>query len=195
MNQKKKIPLNSIAVLDKGYVSLHSACPSNEQIKKLRYDFLRGQLSDQLLISSYLNIQIKCPLFVQLNLANHLLHITTNKNRQELSAYIPDLSDIAGKDLQTNQDILNNIEQTTEALLLNPRAYQADGCDMFIAQILSPINIYNECLVSGTLQQWLMFVKQRNLPAPIEQYRRAIEEIIWAEWSEIEELLERTVNG
>jgi hypothetical protein len=190
-----KIPINSIAVLDKGYVALHSSSPSNEQLKQIRYNFLRGQLTDQLLVSSYLTVQIKCPLFVQLNLANHLLHIITNKSRQNVSAYITDIGDIGARDLQTSKEILSNIEQTTEALLLNPRAYQSDGCDLFIAQILAPISVYNECLVSGTLQQWLLFINQPHLPAPINEYRKAIKDIIWAEWSEIEELLERHVNG
>jgi hypothetical protein len=66
-----------------------------------------------------------------------------------------------------------------------------DGCDLFIAQVNYPLSVYNTIIVSGSLSQWLDYINREGLPTPIEQYRRAIEAAILAEWDMTWEL----VNG
>jgi hypothetical protein len=102
-------------------------------------------------------------------------------------AFIPTVADIGAESLSSNEDIQRNIEMTTEALLINPIAYQMDGCDTFISQIISPISVYNVLMVSGSLRQWTSYVLRNNLPASIEAYRKAIESVLLAEYSNMQE--------
>ena len=78
--------------------------------------------------------------------------------------------------------IAQDINHTTQALLINPKAYQMDGCDIFISQVMSPISIYNTLLVSGSLAQWIDFANKEGLATPIEQYRKTIEEVLLGEY-------------
>jgi len=100
----------------------------------------------------------------------------------KVDAFTPDLTDIGSPDRETNQLIADDILRTTEALLINPNAYQEDGCDKFISQVLTPISVYNELIVDGELAEWIKFLTQENCPKPVQAYQNAIRSIINNEW-------------
>ena len=178
-----------IPVLDKGFVSIVSASCSGDILNNVATEFTRGKLIPQLLTIPTLTLKIKCPLFVQLFIAENNISFLTKKGQQEIEAYVPTEVEIAGPDIETNRAIQSNIAQTTAALLINPKAYQADNCDHFISQIVSPISVYNEIVATGNLSQWIDIAATRNLPRPIEAYRKAIHSAMEAEWPHINEYI------
>jgi hypothetical protein len=124
-------------------------------------------------------MEIRCPLFVQLSISEQL---KCTSRQSAVEAFVPSVNDVCAKDLETSRLISKDIEQTTEALLINPKAYQMDGCDIFISQVVSPISVYNTVLASGTLGQWIDYANLEGLPAPIEEYRKVVEQILLSEY-------------
>lgn len=175
--------LNKTPVLDKGYVALFSTSMNREQFltTKTAYRMSNERIAEL----SMIHMEIKCPLFVQLFLTEELKSVTKQTAPE---AFIPTAVDVAARDLETSELIANDINQTTKALLINPKSYQTDGCDIFISQVISPLSIYNTLLISGTLSQWIAIIKRSGLPAPIEQYRKVIAEILRCEYEFIREI-------
>jgi len=182
--------LNEHPVLDKGYVALHSCAPSGLELLQLSKEFFRGRWDDRLLNTAVAHVKIKCPLFVQLMLSEHGLASVAQRVTSKPEAFVPNVSQVNAKDLEASEAIQRDIEQTTAALLLNPSAYQSEHCDLFISQVISPISVYNVLIVSGSLAQWLSFLSQRGLPSPIEAYRKATENVLFAEFAPLKEKLE-----
>lgn len=178
--------LNKMLCLDKGYVAFISASNSGKLSKEIRDEFFKSSSSPDL--NSFfksigsLTIAIRCPLFVQLNLSKFSLDINIAPD-ENVEAYLPDLSEVGTKDFEDSKVIADDIMRTTEALLINPKAYQHDGCDKFVSQVITPINIYTTLIAHGKLNNWLTFCKQANLPRPIEVYRKGVEDIIRSEWN------------
>jgi hypothetical protein len=172
--------MNKIPALDKGYVALVSASVDRETFLSVRTQYFRGKTDRRMLELPHLHMEIKCPLFVQLALSQGLNCVPKPQGTPE--AYLPSVNDVAAKDLETSEMIAQDIHHTTHALLINPKAYQMDGCDIFISQVMSPISIYNTILVSGTLAQWIEFANREGLAQPIEQYRKNIEEVLLGEY-------------
>ena len=171
--------------LDKGFVAPIELSNTQSKLKKLAPNdgILRLEI-DSLLRAENAHLLFKCPLFVQLNLSKFGFNII-NVSPEELDAYEPDITDIKSGDLSTAKDIAEDIKQTTAALLINPKAYQADGCDRFTSQLITPINTYTTILVSGNLQQWVEFYNQKNIPKPILSYTEICKEIIEAHWQDL----------
>jgi len=178
--------LNKILVLDKGYVALISSSNTTQTMLDIKKEFFNDEALDKddtLVVSDIANmtLAVKCPLFVQLNLSKFGFRILNSKiNKAE--AYVPNETEIHSSELETNRVIADDMKRTTEALLINPLAYQKDGCDRFVSQIMSPISMYNTLIVHGTLNQWMAFCQQDKLPKPIESYRISISDILTAEW-------------
>jgi len=180
--------LNKIPVLDKGYVAQISCSLPREEFKNIQTRFFRGVLDDRLLQMPQLHIEIKCPLFVQLSFTEtHLTALPLKGQKPEV--YVPKVNEINARDLETSEMIQADIERTADALLMNPKSYQMDGCDIFMSQTMAPIAIYNTLIVSGNLSQWISYVKRTDLPSPIEAYRQALTDIILAEWDFLWELI------
>lgn len=178
--------LSKILCLDKGYVALISSSNTSKVMVDLKDEFFKVDTlspDDTLGMGEIANmtVAIKCPLFVQLNLTKFGFRILTGKT-EVVEAYVPNETEVKSPDLQINRDIAAVMKQSTEALLLNPLAMQKDGADKFISQVMTPISVYNTLIVHGTLNQWMAYGKQVNLPAPIEAYRDAISDILVAEW-------------
>ena len=182
--------LNKIPVLDKGYIAMLSCSMPDKLIQELWQKFTVGY-DPQLLTIPTAHIQMRCPLFVQLHFGKYGMNVLTRRKGGKAEAYVPTEVDVSAKDLEASQAIAKDIKQTTDALLLNPKAYQFESCDTFISQVISPISVYNELVVSGTLKQWIEFVSQNNLPGPIEQYREAIEGVLLAEWFTLEKWIKK----
>jgi len=174
--------LNEHPVLDKGYVAVHSCAPSGTELLELSKEFFRGKFDARLLNTAVALLKIKCPLFVQLAFPEHGLLTVAQRTSTKPEAFIPNVSQVNAQNLEASQAIQEDIERTTEALLLNPSAYQTEHCDPFISQVISPISVYNVLIVSGSLAQWLSFLSQHGLPLPIEAYRKAVENVILAEY-------------
>lgn len=111
--------------------------------------------------------------------------ITITGKHSETEMYHPTLSDVGAKTPTVGQEIADDIKATSEALMINPRAYRADGCDRSVSQINSPIGLYNTIIVSGILEDWNKFVSNNKLPTLIEAYREAIHSLIMAEYQEV----------
>lgn len=185
--------LNKIPVLDKGHVAIISSSMTSSDLQEIQRNYMVGAGFDSLLSMPKIHMSIKCPLFVQLNLVKFGLSFVVKKTKT-LESYIPSVSDIAAKDLATSEEIRENMEETSMSLLMNPRAYSYEGCDTFISQILCPISMYNDIVISGDLDQWIRFVQQPFLPSSIDVYRKAVEELLVADWNYLEEKIKRPVK-
>jgi len=177
--------LNKTPVLDKGWVALYSSSLGQEDFVQILRTHFRGILDNRITDMTQVMLSIRCPLFVQLTFSEQGLLCSAEKMVGEPEAYIPDVGAIGAQDLETSQMIQQDIAHTTEALLINPKAYQHDNCDLFISQIMSPISIYNTLIVHGTLTSWMRYIEQKSLPRPIEAYRKAIEGCLNGEWDRV----------
>jgi hypothetical protein len=175
--------LNKVPVLDKGYVALVDCSNTTRKLRDIGQEFFdNGEYPTSLEELGTLTLVIKCPLFVQLNISKFNLKII-NVPDKEQHAYSPSVGEIGSPDRTTNEEIAADISRTTSALLINPKAYQADGCDRFVSQIITPINVYTTIIVHGSYNEWCKFACQQGFtPGPIKAYHQAIEQIITSEW-------------
>lgn len=178
--------LNKLPCLDKGHVALFSLSMRQKDLLELKRTFTLGDV-DSLLDIPKIHLHIKCPLFVQLTFGQFNLHTLVKKGRSIPEAFMPTVAEVQAKDLEASEAIADDIMRTTEALLLNPKAYQYEACDTFISQVISPISVYNTIVVSGTLKQWITYTQQKYMPAAISAYRDTILDIILAEYNQLEE--------
>lgn len=176
----KKMLLNNIPCLDKGYVALFNSANPKLKLGSLT-DIPSSSLPKLKQLSSFTFI-FKCPIFVQTHLSQYAFTIINANNSPDVEAYIPNVGEIKATDLDTSRDIADDFFRTTEALLLNPKAYQADGCDRFVSQTIMPISTYTKIIVHGSIQTWEDFISQSNLPSAIEAYRDAVEQVYKMEW-------------
>lgn len=171
--------LNKLPCLDKGYVAHISTCNDQRKIRELVEEF---SPQANLYPISAMTLVIKCPLFVQLYLSKFHFNILTTKQSGDLETFIPNETEIGSPETETNRLISDDIKRTSAALLINPKAYQSDGCDHFISQVVTPINIYTTIIVHGTKEQWGSLINEPLLPYPIEAFKNAIQDIYIAEW-------------
>jgi hypothetical protein len=176
--------LNKIPVLDKGFVAAISSHNDGQKLQDIADNFMNPVHADTRVFDiSSLTLLVKCPLFVQLNISQFGFTIMNTRQEGELEAYIPNETEIGAPELEVNKLISDDIMRTTNALFINPKAYQADGCDRFISQVIMPINTYTTIIVHGSYDRWKRLVAQQNLPLPLEAYRSAIGQIFTAEWN------------
>jgi hypothetical protein len=180
--------LNKLNVLDKGFVAPLSFSGNGKILQDLQDHYFKTRTNLKLLELSSASLVIKCPLFVQLNLSQYGLNIITTPS-DNVEAYIPDISLIEGESTEDREEIRHYIDMTTQALLLNQKGIAMDGASRFTAQLLTPITVYNELIVSGKLNNWLAFLKQSRLPKELEIYRKSIQDILSSEWRNIETLM------
>lgn len=181
--------LNKIPVLDKGHVALLSTSLPRKSFLKIQNKFFRGSLDDRMLDMVQLHVEVKCPLFVQLTLTESNLQAIPLQVKT-IEAYVPTVDEVGARDLETSKLIQQDIEQTTKALLLNPKAYQMDGCDIFVSQTIAPVSTYNTILVTGSIRDFVKFANRKNMPVVIDQYRAAVADIILAEWDFLWEFID-----
>lgn len=174
--------LNNIPVLDKGYVALHSRSMSGKEFKQALGDF--NTTINRLSSVVSINIVVKCPLFVQMVFPEYGMSYITQK-AYKVEAFIPTVDQVNAISLEASEAIQKDIEQTTNALIINPTAYQSEHCDIFISQVISPISIYNTILVTGPLSSWISLISKTGMPSAIEAYRKAIEDIIYSEYPDL----------
>lgn len=173
--------LNKLPCLDKGYAALISVSNNGALCNQVAMEFFKRDDSHFLREFSVMTLAIKCPLFVQLNLSTFGFQMISAQGA-EVEAYVPNVGEIGAQDLKVNRDIVENIKATTEALLLNPKAFQEDGCDRFMSQILTPLSTYTTLIVHGSYNDWKRFCNQQKVPAPTKSYIKAITQIMNAEW-------------
>lgn len=174
--------LNKIPVLDKGYVALIDSCNTTSKLREMGAEFYGGEYPTSLEALGSMTVAIKCPLFVQLTLSKYDLKVIDANNSGTLEAYIPNAGEVGAPDRLDATAIADDISRTTDALLINPKSYQADGCDRFISQLTTPINIYTTLIVSGKYSEWCKLAYEAKLPGPIKAYTAVIAQIIEAEW-------------
>ena len=178
--------LNEIPCLDKGHVALMSSSNGGAKLKDLADALFVtlphasfGDIANATLI-------IKCPLFLQLKLSQYGFTIIQAPHKGAVEAFIPDMTDVQAASAEDGTAISDDINRTTEALLINPKSYQEDGCDEFTSQVITPINVYTTLVVHGTLNQWLIYLNTKTkLPKAIKSYNDAIREVLLAEWKNL----------
>jgi hypothetical protein len=182
--------LNKVIVLDKGFVAPLCFSGNGKILQDLQsFYFSTGAANLRLMDIATATLVIKCPLFIQLNLSQYSFSIL-NTNSKNIEAYIPDITMISGGSLEERQEFARYIEMTTEALILNQKSIPMDGGSVFTAQLLTPINVYNEIIVHGKLSSWVEFLKQKRLPLELELYRKTIEDALLCEWKNITNLIQ-----
>lgn len=179
----KKMLLNKLPCLDSGYVALISSSNDSKKLREIVPHLTTQSKTRELDICS-MTILIRCPLFVQLHLSHYNLTVLATNLEDTMSGFVPNEAEVGADDLQTSIAISDDIKRTTDALMINPKAYQADGCDKFLSQVITPINIYTTILVHGSRKTWVEFINQNKLPYPIDAYRQLIKQIHDAEWSD-----------
>src|SRR5665213_1954810 len=130
--------LNRIPVLDKGYVALIDSCNTTSKLRDMGQEFFGGEYPTSLEQLGSLTVIMKTPLFVQINLSKFNLRIINadaNAMATTPEAYIPNAGEVGAKERLNSESISDDISRTSAALLINPKAYQADGCDRFISQL------------------------------------------------------------
>jgi hypothetical protein len=174
--------LNKIPVLDKGYVALIDSCNTTSKLREIGAEFYGGEYPTSLESLGSMTVAIKCPLFVQLALSKFSLRIIDANSGSLIESYEPNAGEIRASDVTVSEAIADDISRTTAALLINPKAYQSDGCDPFISQVVTPINVYSTLIVSGEYSEFCKFAYQERFPGPIKAYATALAQIIEAEW-------------
>jgi len=173
--------MNKIPVLDKGYVGLLSSSLKGKDIVMLKSLLPRGTANESILDLPRVHLVIKCPIFVQTSTANYCTWHKTRDN--SLECFIPSINDINARDLQTSKDIQQAIEQTTEALMMNPKSFAMDGCDAHIAQCIVPVSAYTTFIATGSLSDWISYINREDFPVPVKAYCEAIRQILLADWN------------
>lgn len=187
--------LNQIPVSDKGWISLFSASMDEKHVREAKRILYRNRKTGGFGNKIQVHILIKSPVFVQLSIGGSGISYD-NAQGGNVEAYVPSVNDVRARDLDTSELIAKDIEQTTEALLMNPKSYQMDACDVFVSQVITPISVYNTYLASASLSTWIEYINRRDLPGPIDQYREAIENVLRAEWPSLSELFNaKTTKG
>ena len=188
--------LNKIPVLDKGFVAGISFSMSSKTLSTVQSFYFKSNFAPQLYKFANATLILKCPLFINMFLSRYdFKTLTLNANSDDglVETYVPNESEIGATDVVTSQNIKESIEQAAEALKLSSEGFVMDGCDNFIAQVNLPISVYNEIMVSGSLESWLRLTKQKNLPKPIESYRQVIEDILRAQWPNLKQMQQKVV--
>lgn len=176
--------LNKIPVLDKGYVALLDSCITTAKLRDIGKElFDDGEYPVALEDFGSLTVAMKCPLFVQLNLTKYNFKVINAISTSGPEAYLPNAGEIGASERVVSEAIADNIARTTDALLINPKAFQADGANRFISQVLTPVNIYTTLIIQGSYKEWCAWAYQEGfIPKPIEAYTLALQQIITAEW-------------
>jgi hypothetical protein len=178
--------LNKIPILDSGYVALIDSHMTTQKLRDVGQEFFGGECPVALEEFGTMTVAIKCPLFVQLYLSKFMFRIINGDNNvTTVAAYRPNVGELGCPERLDAEAIADDISRTTDALLINPKAYQKDGCDKFISQIISPINVYTHLIVQGSYSEWRKFTctdDSGRIPQPIRVYLLGIKQILETEW-------------
>ncbi len=170
----------TIPCLDKGYVSLVGTHMPLTKLNELSTKLFQ-QPGKKFLRLSAATFVIKCPLVVQLALSQIDATIVV-ANLDKIEAYTPNPGELNVADFSTAQQIANNMNRTTEALLINPEAYTRDGCDKNMAQMLLPVNTYTTLVVQSSYNEWRRFADAGHTSSVIKSYADAIGNLLQLEW-------------
>jgi len=182
-----------IPVLDRGYVKLIGASPDQSQMLYVS-SLLSGRLDDKTLALSNVLLEVKCPLFIRVQLTDLGFKTLSCRSPEELEAYIPVQTDIRSASMETDQELQASIQQTTEALLLNVKGYVMDGCDRQAAQVIAPVSTYTTVLVQTDLATLMVFFKKKGLSNVMNLYRKAFLEAAVQQWKDIKTICQIEVK-
>jgi hypothetical protein len=174
--------LNRLPCLDKGYVALVAASCGTKVLNEAARELFKKEDSKFLRELGHMTILMRCPLFVQLHLSTFDFKVVSVPTDIAVEAYIPNVGEVGAPSTVGGQEMVDNMKATTDALLINPAAYQRDGCDRFTSQVLTPISTYTTLIVQGSYNEWKRFCEQQRLPSAIKAYVRAVTQIANVEW-------------
>lgn len=180
---------NKMPVLDKGFVTLLSSTFDSADFVEVQNQFFSGKISTRLTDINHICFLVKCPLFVQLALSDLGLRSFSQK-QNTIEFYEPNVSEISASSVNISIEIEKHMKSTADAVIMNAKNYQLDGADVFVSQVNSPLSVYNVLMVTGSMTQFLTFCNKKELPRPIESYRKTIQDIIKGNWNSSWELLD-----
>lgn len=186
---------NEIPVLDKGFVAYVSSNMDSKILGKLSQHYFKGKVNPELFELASVTITMRCPIFVNLFLQRFNFKIISvnpaHRSEDDIETYVPDQSSIKTKDCTEYEEIHKHMGYMAENLLVTHKGYLADKCDHFISQVNLPIGTYNEIIVHGSLAQWINFLNAKNLPIPLESYRKTCFDILKADFRNIQQFVRK----
>ena len=174
--------LNKITVLDNGWVALLSASCTGNIIKEIQTYYYDIKPNRAIAAIPHATLVVRCPLFVQLYLANFDLTLRQLKGLKEKQLYVPTEVDIGAPELKDSISIRDHIKQTLEALVVSSEGYKMDGCNASAAQVVLPVSVYSDIMLSGSMAQWIEVLSHKTTTPQINQYKAVICNILLAEW-------------
>lgn len=177
--------VNKLFVLDHGYVAFLQSSFDSVSVAGIRDSFMGADpIHDKDLIAKFgrLSIVMHCPIFVMCGLTKYNFDVMNTVTTEALVTYCPNPGEIESGEHEIDIAIADDISRTTQALLINPQAYQSDGCNRFISQLVTPISAYTTLIISGSYNEWQRYVNALNVPKPIAAYQLTIKQLIDNEW-------------
>lgn len=187
---------NKLPVLDKGFVAFVASGMDDKTLAKLFQHYNKGNINPEFIRMATVTLVFKCPLFVNMFLYRFGLNIVGVEpadSNKEIEFFTPDEGQIRTTEGMDATEIRKHMEYMTGVLKVTQAGYVKDGCDHFVSQVNLPISVYNEVVVSGTLDQWIRFFRSKNLPSPIESYRQTSYNIVKADFRNLDQLMNKVI--
>jgi hypothetical protein len=139
------------------------------------------------------SLKLRAPLFVRIGVSNYTLD-TSDVPKSTGKTFVPDVSMISSGNNVLDREIAEHIRHMSETATINVRDFQRDGCDRFVAQLVTPINTYVDFYATMTLDRLIKFSKLK-LPVPMQRYVEAAADIVCVTWPHLQKIKEKIGNG
>lgn len=174
-------PINAISVYDLGFIAPVYSTFTKKKVEELELFAMPktniGRLRDEWAKMAFM---MKVPIFILTKMVNYDIKIIYCKEDDE-AYFLPTEADIVGSDLETARLMRGDMQETTEALKINPKAYMSDGCLPDVAQILTPVSRYVTFLAESRTSTWLRLCDALNEKTLSKQFASVLQSIISSE--------------
>ena len=181
------VPFGATPVLDHGWIKLLSCSPNGKEMQEIRTRYYRGTIQSSMIQMTQIAIEMNVPIFVRIAMGR-IPFVLKPFNTYE-NFYNPTVADICSGNLETNQQIQENIQMTMDALMTNQETYVSDGCNNFVAMMTAPTSAYVSGIAYGNMGEWMDFTSLASAPNQVKAYQDSIRKTLMAEftvWEEIE---------
>ncbi len=173
-----------VPVLNNGYVKSVAVSLTQVQLREFQRAVYRGVFKESLLSVPIITLEIKAPLFLVLALAQTNLKLFPIVNGS-LETYIPSLNEIKSGSHEKDVEIHEHLSHSMQAISVSSAMYKEDGCNAFVASMLSPIASYWTGYITGSLKDYRDFFTSIGAPKHIAEYQRAIKDLVIAEYPDL----------
>ena len=177
--------MNSIPVLDSGYVKSVAVSMTQDILRKFKQDVYKGIYKESILSVPQVTLEIKCPLFLVISLASTNLKLYSIINGSS-EFYEPTVDEMRTGSHEKDLIIHGHLSSNIQAAALNSKMYREDGCDGFVASMAAPISSYWTGYLVGSVADFREFFVSKSAPSQIKAYQKVIRDIIVAEYPDLE---------